>query len=162
MSLILRHSFLISLFVSHSAFATLGEKPLPPQPVVQNAAAGGSVSQIPVQKLQVQKIVDQGSYTIQENEMNGSIVREYVLPNGIVFAVTWRGIKHPDLAVVLGNYHTEFEKLHSKKAKSVGRAPLHVNSSKVSVKMHGHMRDVRGEAYDPALLPANFSIQDLK
>ncbi len=139
-------SIWISLFFSSFSFATLGE-----QASVNATAATSS-----------KKILSQVTYNIQESIVNGITVREFVLPSGVVFAVTWRGIKHPDLSQVLGNYHAEYEKLNNQKVKAVGRAPIHVSSSKVSVKMSGHMRDVRGEAYDPSLLPAGFSIQDLK
>ncbi len=165
-----KHSFVLvwlmgfAVFCSIEAFATLGGRVFTPtaaDPENISQATPGQIVQS--QKLQAQKILVQGSsYSVQESTLGGVAVREYVLPNGVVFAVTWRGIKHPDLSLVLGNYHPEFEKLKAQKVKAIGRAPLHINSSKVSVKMSGHMRDVRGEAYDPVLLPTNFSLQELK
>lgn len=144
LSFIVFVTIFFSNFISNTAFCTLGER-------VENLQASGQ-----------KKLSQQSGYTIQESDVNGTAVKEFILPSGIVFAITWRGIKHPDLSSVLGTYNTEFEKLKSQKVKALGRAPIHVQSSKVSVKMSGHMRDVHGEVYDPTLLPADFSIQDLK
>ena len=95
-------SIWISLFFSSFSFATLGE-----QASVNATAATSS-----------KKILSQVTYNIQESIVNGITVREFVLPSGVVFAVTWRGIKHPDLSQVLGNYHAEYEKLNNQKQNS--------------------------------------------
>ncbi len=149
MKLVLRPQWLLvvfSLLISNKAFCTLGEK-------------ADMTTQSTTQKKMSQQTA---GYTVQESDVNGTTVREYILPNGTVFAVTWRGIKHPDLTSVLGTYNSEFEKLKSQKAKAVGRVPVSVKSNRVSVRMSGHMRDVHGQAYDPNLLPEQFSLSDLK
>lgn len=135
--------FIYSILFSSNALCVLGEQ-----------VDGSQSSTI--------KRLNQVTYTIHERILSGTTIREYVLPNGIVFGVTWRGMKHPDLNSVLGTYSTEYENLKDQVPKSFGRSPIHVRSSKLSVRMFGHMRDVNGRAYDPNLLPANFSPEDFK
>ena len=146
-------SFMIVHIYSAQGECTLGEKVDDMQslkkPVLLNSKIGTEA-------------VHDAGYSIHEVELSGTSLKEFVLPNGTVFAVTWRGLKHPDLSYVLGNYNTEYEKLKSTKVKTLGRSPIYVNSSKISVRMSGHMRDLHGQAYDPTLLPPNFSLLDLK
>ena len=90
-----------AVFCSIEAFATLGGKVFTPtaaDPANISQANPGQIVQS--QKMQLQTTSVQGSYSVQESTLGGVAVREYVLPNGVVFAVTWRGIKHPDLSLV--------------------------------------------------------------
>lgn len=138
-------SLAVSFLFSPNAFCTLGEKA-----VSAEATGQRKMSQ------------SNNAYSVQESVVSGTTIHEYILPNGTVFGVTWSGLKHPDLNSVLGTYHTEYTKLKNEKLNSLGRAPINLKSSKVSVRMSGHMRDVHGQAYDPSLLPTGFSVQDFK
>ena len=133
------------ILFSSNAFCTLGEKAVSAQTAGQKKLSQSNAQ-----------------YSVQESVVNGTTIHEYILPSGTVFGVTWRGITHPDLTAVLGSYHSEYQKLRGEQPKTVGRAPINLKSSKVSVRMSGHMRDVHGQAYDPNLLPSGFSLQDFK
>src|SRR5689334_16954720 len=51
------------------------------------------------------KTIPNADYTINEiTTRSGTLVREYVSPDGRVFAVSWRGPTAPDLASLLGSY----------------------------------------------------------
>jgi hypothetical protein len=48
-------------------------------------------------------------YTVQEFESDANVVREYITRSGIVFAVAWNGLSHPDLTSLLGSYVGEYK-----------------------------------------------------
>src|SRR4051794_28879693 len=48
------------------------------------------------------------SYTVQEATSASTTVREYVTLSGVVFAVAWKGLMHPDLTPLLGTYGPEY------------------------------------------------------
>jgi hypothetical protein len=102
-----------------------------------------------------------GSYTVQEMESNGNTIREYLTPDGKVFAVTWRGIKRPDLSVLLGSYFVEYTSADAKRTKSFGRQPVNIKTSHIVVRNGGHMRDLRGRAFVPNLVPAGVKVETL-
>ena len=85
----------------------------------------------------------------------GTVVREYVAPGGQVFAVSWRGPTRPDLRSLLGEHFAEFERASRSSAR--GRRPLVVRTDQLVVETGGHVRDLRGRAYLPALLPEGVS-----
>jgi hypothetical protein len=105
----------------------------------------------------------QNLFTIHEIAVPGSTVKEYVAADGLVFAVTWRGMSRPDLSVLLGSYFTEYQDAASEQIEGRAvRGPLAVQSSSVVVHHHGHMRDIQGEAYIPDRVPAGVRVEDLK
>ena len=101
------------------------------------------------------------SYTVHEMDSNGNTIREYVTTDGVVFAVTWQGIKRPDLSVLMGAYYSEYNSADQKREKSVGRQPVSVKTTNVVVRNAGHMRDIRGRAFVPNLVPAGVNVESL-
>lgn len=85
----------------------------------------------------------------------GTVVREYVTPAGQVFAVSWRGPTRPDLRQLLGEHYAAFER--ASRSAPRGRRPLIVRTGQLVVETGGHVRDLRGRAYLPALLPEGVS-----
>ena len=55
----------------------------------------------------VSQMVGNG-YTVQELRSDSVTLREYVAPTGIVFAIAWNGLIHPDLTSLLGSYVGEY------------------------------------------------------
>ena len=125
-----------------------------------DASLGGSESSVRADRLtlraQKQRVIKKEEYSIHEMTLPGRVIREYVLSNGTVFGITWRGISQPDLSVLLGSYFDEYEKEYSKTKLKKG-SPLLLRSQNLVVQKSGHMRDVRGKAYIPSLLPQGFS-----
>jgi hypothetical protein len=81
---------------------------------------------------------------------SGTVVREYVAPNGIVFGVAWEGPTLPNLKAVLGEAFDQYAA-----ATATRRAtPLAVSNDALVVFSGGHLRAFAGYAYLPQALPA--------
>ena len=95
------------------------------------------------------------AYTVEQmTTASGIAVNEYVGPDGRVFAATWRGRRPPDLSVLLGPYFAQYQDAASAgglTAHGLHHASVHGND--VVVEMAGHMRDMSGRAFLPAMLP---------
>lgn len=101
-------------------------------------------------------------YTVEEIVFDSTAVREYVSPDGIVFGIAWRGYVHPDLTQLLGSYSAEYKAARQKAPRIYGRRRQRVATDNVVVEKWGHMRDLRGRAYAPALVPSGVSIDAIK
>jgi hypothetical protein len=101
------------------------------------------------------------SYTIQEIASEATTIREYLTLSGVVFAIAWNGLVNPDLTTLLGSYAGEFEEAKQQSPSSPGQRQLTVRSNRVVVETGGHMRDLRGRAYLPALLPGGVSVDEI-
>jgi hypothetical protein len=93
---------------------------------------------------------------------NGDTVREFMNPEGAVFAIAWRGPARPDLRQLLGS---RFDIMQSDNAavrvKGV-RRPLTVERNDFVVHSGGHSGAFWGLAYLPQAIPAGFSADDLQ
>ena len=101
-------------------------------------------------------------YTIQELKTEANVMREYILPSGVVFAIAWNGRSHPDLSSQLGTYAGEYQKALQQTPGQRGKRHLQVKTSKVIVEKWGHMRNLQGRAYAPALIPQGVSVDEIK
>ncbi|OGB10795.1 MAG: hypothetical protein A3E79_10390 [Burkholderiales bacterium RIFCSPHIGHO2_12_FULL_61_11] len=102
-------------------------------------------------------------YELHEVQLeNGTTLREYATPAGVVFAVTWRGPVLPDLSALLGSYFNTF-KLETEQARRMGKrgAPVKIERDDLVVRSSGRMRNFFGHAYAPDLIPAGVNINDL-
>jgi len=106
-------------------------------------------------------IRDQRLFQVHEITLQGQTIREYVAHSGLVFAVTWRGMTHPDLNLLLGSYYSEMSQMLERPSRHGGRRNLAVQSSHVIVEKGGHMRDVHGRAYLPGSIPNGVSPEDI-
>ena len=100
-------------------------------------------------------------YTIQEIVCAGTTVREYLNLDGVVFAVAWRGRVNPDLTPLLGCYAAEFGAAMRQSPSEHGRRPLTIKTNRLVVETGGHMGDLQGRAFLPALLPEGVSVEDI-
>ncbi|MCL5023671.1 MAG: DUF2844 domain-containing protein [Nitrospirae bacterium] len=101
-------------------------------------------------------------YTVQEINTDSVSVREYVSPSGVVFGIAWNGLIHPDLMELLGSYAGEYEKALEQTPRKRGRRRLQVKTSNVVVEKWGHMRNLQGRAYAPALIPSGMSVDEIR
>jgi len=100
-------------------------------------------------------------YTVKEITLpSGTIVREYVSAEAKVFAVTWSGMSRPDLQQTLGTYFEQYKAAAA--APHAGHHHLTIHQPDLVLSSSGHMRAWRGKAYVPALLPPNFSVDDIR
>ena len=88
-------------------------------------------------------------------------IKEFLNADKIVFAISWRGLTHPDLAPLLGELYSEYAAKMN--ATPTGRKYLRqpIKTSKITVSTGGHMRDLRGTAYLNGKLPAGVKVEDL-
>jgi hypothetical protein len=101
-------------------------------------------------------------YTVQEVETDSTIVRQYVAPSGVVFGIAWNGLVHPDLALLLGSYASEYDEALRRTPRKKGLRRLQVKAERVVVEKWGHMRNLQGRAYDPSLIPSGVSVDEIR
>jgi|ERR1039457_885604 hypothetical protein len=101
-------------------------------------------------------------YTVQDFKTDGNVVREYIAPSGVVFAIAWNGLSHPDLTVLLGTYLEEFQQALRNTSRQNGKRHAQVKSKRVIVEKWGHMRNLQGRAYIPDLIPPGVAINEIK
>ena len=102
-----------------------------------------------------------GAYGVHElTTSSGVHIREYVAGSK-VFAVSWQGPVIPDLRQLLGAYYATYA--HAAAAPHAGsHRHLKVEQPGLVVESTGHMRAFFGRAWDPALLPASFTVADIR
>jgi len=105
--------------------------------------------------------VSHTGYTVQELALDGTTVREYLNVSGIVFAIAWKGMAPPDMDVVLGSYADEYRAAKKQTARKHGRKQSKVEAERVVVETWGHMRNLQGRAYLPALIPKGVSVDEI-
>jgi hypothetical protein len=102
------------------------------------------------------------NYTVHEMQSPANTVREYVSPSGIVFGIAWNGLTNPDLTKLLGTYAAEHKKALSHFKRQPGRRQAIIKSDNIIVEKWGHMRNMQGRAYAPALIPEGVSVDEIK
>jgi len=158
---------LIIFLAPTSAIATLGE---PVQSIAADQQAlGGQLRMLnqPQPSTGEQALHAQPSapsnpaYTVEQiSTPAGMAVNEYVSPNGTVFAVSWRGPRLPDLSQLLGSYFAEYQTAAG--GQPAQRQRLLLQTEHLVVETSGHMRDLRGRAYIPALLPPDVNADEIQ
>ena len=136
--------------------------------VVQQAGAtlGGSADSVSTDRKALSAVrgatTVQPGYTVQEITSDATKVREYVSPGGIVFAIAWNGLMHPDLTTLLGSYVAEYKQALENTPRQMGMRRSEVRGSRVVVEKWGHMRNLQGRAYIPALIPPGVNLDEIK
>jgi hypothetical protein len=102
------------------------------------------------------------NYTVHELDYDSSKVREYVSTSGTVFGIAWNGPARPDLTKLLGSYAEEYKEASAQKPRRHGRRPSQVNTGSIIVQQWGHMRNLQGRAYVPALMPPGVNADEIK
>jgi uncharacterized protein DUF2844 len=121
------------------------------------AALGQPVSSVESDRVRMQgelKIIPGEGFSVHQiTTKSGITVKEFVSAGGVVFGISWRGPVFPDLSQLLGTYFPQFQRAASAQA-PYHRRHLMIHTAQLVVETGGHMRDLRGRAYLPALLPA--------
>jgi beta-lactamase class A len=143
------------LAVSILVFARQGE-----------AALGGTAASVASDRTALSAVhratTSHSAYTVQEYQSGSSTVREYVSASGVVFAIVWNGRAHPDLTTLLGSYSSEYQTALQQTVRKRGLRRQQVQSDGVIVEKWGHMRNLQGRAYAPALIPTGVTIDEIK
>ena len=101
-------------------------------------------------------------YMVHVIESNSAVIREYVSLSGVVFGISWNGMMHPDLTQLLGAYAGEYREALRQTPRKPGQRRLQVKTDRVVVQKWGHMRNLQGRAYAPALIPPGVNIDEIK
>jgi hypothetical protein len=142
---------LIAALIPHAAFATLGQPEITVQTDVARAHAAIKSSE------------DRTSYRVHEIQLpSGSVLREFVAPNGTVFAVAWQGPTRPDLRQALGQYFDAYASAESApRSKFSDRRHVQIQQGDLVVQGGGHMRALTGRAYLQSAIPSGVNLGDL-
>jgi hypothetical protein len=105
-------------------------------------------------------VTDRTAYRVHEIQLSsGTLVREFVGPEGKVFAIAWKGPTIPNLRQMLGQYFDNY--VTAAKANHMGHTHLQIQQSDLVVQAGGHMRAFSGRAYLPQAVPSGVSVGDL-
>ncbi len=130
------------------------------------AALGGNADTVTADRKALSGVhratTPRNGYTVEEITVDSTAVREYVSSAGIVFAIVWNGYVHPDLTQLLGSYSGEYAAARKNAPRTPGRRSQRLATDNVVVETWGHMRNLQGRAYAPALVPSGVSIDEIK
>jgi hypothetical protein len=100
----------------------------------------------------------QGYRLHQITAADGSVIKEFVSQEGLVFGVAWQSPRMPNLQQLLGSSITELQvTLQSRTPRTPGRGPLIVQTPKLVFFSGGHLRSFHGYAYIRGLVPEGVS-----
>ncbi|MGH8266261.1 MAG: DUF2844 domain-containing protein [Steroidobacteraceae bacterium] len=129
------------------------------------AALGGDASSVEADRVSMKGEVRSSSvsgFEVREiTTAAGTRVREYLSPGGKVFALAWQGPVLPDLRQMLGAYYARYAQAVSGPHPRGGHRHLSIEQPGLVVQVSGRMRAFSGRAWDPGLLPPNFSVNDI-
>jgi hypothetical protein len=93
---------------------------------------------------------------------SGVVIKEFTRPDGLVFAVSWRGPVLPDLSTLLGTYFPVFMRANEE-ARATGRrgSPVSVARDGLVVQASGRRPHFFGYAYITHLTPAGINVKDV-
>jgi hypothetical protein len=131
------------------ASATLGE----PEITVQS-----DVAQL---RASIKSAEDRVGYRIHEIQLpDGTLLREFVAPDGNVFAVAWNGPTQPNLRQALGKYFDAL--ISAPRPKFADHRHLQIQQGDLVVQASGHMRAAfSGRAYLASAIPSGVNLGDL-
>ena len=136
-------------------------------PSPARASLGKDVASVEADRAEMQgsrRLVENASYAVHELQApTGTTVREYVSPDGRVFAVAWQGPFIPNLRQLLGTYFVAFSQAaQAQKGQRPGHGPLLVELPGLVVESGGHMRAFHGRAYIPEWVPASAAEEGIR
>jgi len=102
-------------------------------------------------------------YSVYEVRIpTGTLVREFISPSGVVFAVAWQGPFVPELQQFLGAYFQKFkDALHTQKSPSFSRRSVSVRLNDLVFENSGHVGAFYGRAYLPQAVPQGVAIAEI-
>lgn len=135
-----------------AAHAVLGERPAASAAASGVAANGG--------RMQAQAVT---GVQVIETRRAGGVIREYVAPSGVVFAVVWSTRLKPRLDELLGRYHAAYADAAGQAGSaSAMRRSLELRADDLVVQSGGRMNAFTGRAWVPSLTPAGFDAATLR
>jgi hypothetical protein len=141
---------LVFIFGQVAAWATLGQ-------------SEASVTSDELKMKSEHRVQTLQNYKVHElTNANGTIVREYVSPQGSVFGITWQGRTTPDMNQLLGTYVNNLQTAAPAQTKIIPRRGMSVKTNDFVYSNFCHLRRCQGSAYVPSLIPSNVSAEVLR
>jgi hypothetical protein len=146
------------------SLSTIAACALAVAPAVVHAGLGADARSIEVDRVQLNATVRMrgaSRYTVHELQLpGGTVVREYVSPSGIVFAIAWQGPFMPSLRQMLGAHFDAYQS--AVRAHRAGHGRVSVLNPGLVVHSTGHQRAFSGQAYLPQMLPGGVTTEELR
>jgi hypothetical protein len=116
-----------------------------------------------VRRVQAVTLPSQTPYLVSEAELEtGTLLREFSLPNGVVFAVSWTGPVLPDLKEALGRHFVTFAgEVERMRAQGQRGGPVSFERNNMVLSSTGRMGAFSGHAVLPHLVPVGVDIHEL-
>jgi hypothetical protein len=135
------------------------------------AALGGDVTSVDTDQQQMKAskraVRNHANYTVHEiTTPYGTVVREFVSPDGKVFGVAWRGPFLPNFQQIFGDYYQQFaqatQAAKSAQPRRSRNAPVMVDQPDLVVHSAGHPRAYAGQAYVPGMIPPGVDAKEVR
>jgi hypothetical protein len=136
-------------------------------PVGAWASLGGDAASVQADQIHLQgrrTLKTAALYTVHEIQgTSGTVVREYVSPEGKVFGVAWQSPWVPDMRQLLGTYFDEYTRANqARQGARIRRGPVLINEPGLVVQIVGHPRAFAGRAYVPEMLPSGVRSESIQ
>ena len=108
------------------------------------------------------RVVPGSHYSTHESTLlSGTVVREFVGADGVIFGVAWQGPTQPDLSQFLGSSYAAY--LDAARQQHVARSRhLSIDRPDLVIEHNGRMRAFAGHAYLPQRLPPGVSAAEIR
>lgn len=130
------------------------------------ASLGGNVNSVDADRAHMNariNVTQEANYSVHQMQSpGGTSVKEFVSPEGKVFAVSWQGQFPPQMQQILGAYFSQYEAALQSQPKHYGHRPLNIQQPGLVIQTGGHMRDYFGRAYIPDMVPAGVKADQIK
>lgn len=141
-------------FAHLTAYAALGE-----HHVDAPAAGAAAVASVATKR----SVAAMARYTVHDVQRpDGSLIREYVAPSGLVFAVSWNTLYKPNLSTLLGASFPSYANAAQTAGQRGGiQRQFRVADADLVVQSTGHLHVFAGHAYLHSQLPQGVTPQTL-
>jgi hypothetical protein len=115
-------------------------------------------------KAQMRATTPAAGYSVEQMQLpSGTVLNEYVSPDGKVFAVSWHGPTKPDLRQAFGTYFQQYATAAQQAPRNPGtRRHFQIRQPDLVVESSGRMRAFFGRGYVPSLMPPNVTAEDIR
>ena len=133
-----------------------------------HATLGGKAASVETDRARLNARIaarlDRATYSLHEMTLDsGTTAREFIRPDGTVFAVSWQGPQRPNLKQLFGDsYFSRFQADNKSTPRIRMRRALASTHSDFVVRTGGHSGAFWGFAYLPQTAPGGFPVQTLQ
>ena len=131
-----------------------------------SASLGGTSNSVEIDSARMnasRQATQHDSFVVQEMKApQGTLVNEYVSPQGRVFAVSWHGPFPPSMQQILGTYFQQYVSALRTQPKVYGHPPIDLQLPGLVVQASLYLGSYSGRAYLPDLLPQGTKVDQIQ